>query len=87
MEYLECIFPSPSSSNAEFCCISQSPPSWASFESAPSFSVAALGVLECLSATFLAPGSGFVGNDFSMDGRAWGGGWVGGSGGNASDGE
>lgn len=83
MEHLECVFPSPSSSNAEFC--SRSHPSWAGFENAPSFSVAALGVLAHLSPTFLAPGTGFVGNDFSVDGRVEGE-VVGGSGGNASDG-
>lgn len=44
-------------------------------------------MLAYLSPTFLAPGTGFVGNDFSMDGRGGrGGGWVV-QGGNASDGE
>lgn len=42
-------------------------------------------MLAHLSPTFLAPGTGFVGNDFSVDGRVEGE-VVGGSGGNASDG-
>lgn len=41
MEYLEYIFPNPTSSNPEFRSIPQTHPSWASFENATSFSGAA----------------------------------------------